>query len=247
LIAANDITQQANANITTTSGSIDLETTTGTITMDDNAIADTGNNTGNIRLSGSGGIQLGGIHAGTGDVSLISSSGSILDNGDTHTDVQAVNLRIEAGVGIGQGADLVDVNVDILSAAASSGGIFINEESGLTVSNVGPISVNRVGPDSQISTITDAEQSDLTTISDGAIVLNVALGNITLTDGNDSDSKAIFRSNHRDFSKFMTFIASFFHPNKDIAFARFQGSSGQIHSSLSNSCGNFFKGQFILT
>jgi hypothetical protein len=63
-------------------------------------IVDTGDDAGNIRLTSDGDIQLGGIDAGTGDVSISSTSGSILDNGDTHKDIQANALRMNAA-GIG--------------------------------------------------------------------------------------------------------------------------------------------------
>jgi len=189
LIAPNDINQGLNANIRTTNGSIDLQTTSGAITMNDQSMITTGDDKGNIRLFARGDIQLGGLDAGTGNVSLISSNSRILDHGDHYKDIIARNLRMNAKIVIGQNLNPLDIDIDHITAV-STDGIFLNETDGLTVTNVGPVTVNRVESNELSTIVSDAEQSDLST-SSGAIIVEVALGDIYLTEGSDFDSKSI--------------------------------------------------------
>ena len=75
-----------------------------------------------------------------------------------------------AGIGIGAGANAIDVEVVNLSALATSGGIFIGETNAVTVDTV-TTSVNRVSADATTASVDDT-QEDLTTSDDGAIVLD---------------------------------------------------------------------------
>ncbi|KPA09629.1 parallel beta-helix repeat-containing protein, partial [Candidatus Magnetomorum sp. HK-1] len=186
IVAANDINQLANANISTTNGCIDLKATAGAITMDNYAMTYTG--TGNIGLLAEGDIQLGGLIAGTGDICITSSNGSILDNGDRFKDIQAVALRMNAGIGIGtlgiENDEAIDISVEKLTAHAGSAGINILEENDIEINTIN-VTINHVGLDGKTTLETHADQSDLKTSSNGAIILQTITGAITIDDSQD--------------------------------------------------------------
>jgi hypothetical protein len=188
LLANIDISQTATGDVFTSgTGTIDFNAGRD-IFMSDGATSTTANS--NIRFNAGHDITLGGLNAGTtGSVSLIASN-SLFDGGDADLEVVAANLRVQAGNGIGLGANLIDINVDVLSAVATSGGIFFNEQDNIRVDQTPTISINRVTSDSGSFIVTDSVQSDLSTSLNGSIVLSAG-SNITLTDGGDADALAV--------------------------------------------------------
>ncbi|KPA17649.1 parallel beta-helix repeat-containing protein, partial [Candidatus Magnetomorum sp. HK-1] len=200
IVAANDINQLSNANISTTSGSIDLKALAGSITMNDNALINT--ETDNIRLWAEDDIKLGGLKADTGSISITSLNGNILDNGDKFKDIKAVALKMIAGIGIGtlgsENDEAIDISVEKLTAHAGSGGINILEVDDIEINTIGGISLfedddivlsdvavtmNVVNPDSTIHIEEFAIQSDLMTSENGSIVLTTQDGSISIHDG----------------------------------------------------------------
>jgi hypothetical protein len=127
---------------------------------------------------------LGGITT-LANASLVALNGSISDAGDAFggEDVVAAGLRLVAGIGIGAPTDGIETRVDVLSARATSGGIFIEESDALVIDGVGA-SVERVLADADTTTESDAVQSDVrTTAGDGSIVIRTLGGHLTLNDG----------------------------------------------------------------
>jgi hypothetical protein len=190
IVGKADVSQTAAADILTTGGlgTIDVEAETGSITMADGAVAGT-NNT-NIRYKAAVDIALGGIDAGGGDVSLVATTGNIIDNGNTDAEVLADGLRMVAGGNIGEPAGInnghLDLTVNQLAADASgTSGIFITNSQGVTVAAVDTVSANRVNTAAGEAAEADTDGlSDLTTrINGGSIVLVTSTGNLTITDG----------------------------------------------------------------
>lgn len=177
------IVQTTGADVVT-GGTVDYTALT-TITIEDDAIISTQG--ANIRLVAADSISFSGIDARGGNVSLIAKN--LLDSGDSNLDVIAKNLRINAGLGAGMPKNALDINVENVSAIASTGGLFLNETDGLTVTKLPDITVKRVSLIGEVNEITDAAQSNLTTTT-GAIVLTTKSGDITVLEGK-SDRKGI--------------------------------------------------------
>lgn len=183
VISTKRIVQTTGSDVVT-GGTIDYNALT-TITIEDDAIISTQGS--NIRLFAGDTISFSGIDARGGNVSLIAKN--ILDSGDTHLDVIAKNLRINAALSVGIPKNALDINVENVSAIASTGGLFLNEADGLTITKLPDITVKRVSIIGEISEINDVSQSNLTTTT-GAIVLTTKAGDITVLEGK-SDRKGI--------------------------------------------------------
>jgi len=176
--AKDSIIQMASGDVTVNAvgATIDMSADAD-ITMADGAISATNN--GAIRYEATNGsITLGGLNAGTAQVSLV-SGGSILDGGDANVDIIATDLRIFAGGGAGTRANYLETTVTTVSAHTVSGGLFLTESSDVVIGAVAAVTVNRVKSDgsSNASTIVDAAQSDLT--SGGDIIVQTTNGTIT--------------------------------------------------------------------
>ncbi|MFC1858480.1 cadherin-like domain-containing protein, partial [Thermodesulfobacteriota bacterium] len=124
------------AQITTVGGTIDIEATDGILHMAEGAPAIS--NGGDIRYYGASDVIIGGIDAGSGNVSITAESGTVFNggstttSGDKHIDIIAGSLAITAGIGIGVLGDLDDISnppdplettVAVLAASAGTGGI----------------------------------------------------------------------------------------------------------------------------
>jgi len=184
ILGQGSVTQAADTSVVSTGGTIDVEATTGAITQDDTSLISTGSATGgSVRMKSAGDITLGGIEAGSGNVALVSETGSILDGGDTHTDVAAAGLSMSAAGSIGNfgvEADPLEIAVDTLSAQ-SGNGISLLEADDIAVGDVN-VTVARVVADGTTGDII-VSGSDLVTTGDGAIVLRTVDGAITVEDG----------------------------------------------------------------
>ncbi|AEG31126.1 LEPR-XLL domain-containing protein [Thiomicrospira cyclica] len=189
LEAGRDILLNADISATADTKTIDLKAVDDIIMATDTSIS---SNNGNIRLeagnantgdSGVNGIALRTITAGTANVALIANnSGSIMDAADDSiTNIFANGLILKAGTAIGSGTNHIDISVTTLSASAGSGGVFLTESDGLIVDEV-DFNVSRVNSQAGV-TNQNSTQEDLRTTDNGAIVLNVAAGNLTLNGG----------------------------------------------------------------
>lgn len=179
LLAVGRIVQSSEADVITGSGTIDYNAGT-TIQMTDGAKIQTVNQ--NIRLSATENVTFSGVNAGQGSVSILGNT--LLDAGDTELDVIAKNLRINAKVGAGISTNALDINVENLTATATTGGLFITEKDNLSVTEVPNLAINRVDVTGNFTNgLSDAPQSNLTTTT-GAIVLISEIGDITILEGN---------------------------------------------------------------
>jgi hypothetical protein len=160
-------------------GSVDLKAAT---ILDMSPLSNVEAGMADVRLEAAQSVVLGGVVKTSGNVSILSLSGPVIDGDEgAQTDVEAVGLRLFAGAGIGTGTNAVEVSVAALSARAGAGGVFLNEKNDLRVDDVGA-TVQRVGPDAVTATVTDALQSDILTTDGGAVVLEAAAA-LTLNDG----------------------------------------------------------------
>ena len=200
LNAGREILQNANIQASTSAMTIDLQAI-GNITMADGT--STTSTAGTIRLLTAGDITIGVLDArsgsdrsgnvltnqsGWGLVSVFSSAGSIVDNTaaseDSIVDIYASSLRLNAiasGKSIGQGGNHIETEVQKLSAAAGTNGLFVTESTAVTIDKLSVVPVNRVGSNAGTSTQQDAAQEDLT--SGGNLVLVTLNGSLTLNAG----------------------------------------------------------------
>jgi len=207
LLSGHSITFTTNADILTEGassvGTIDVvAANSGSVIMSANSVF--GSTNGAIRVLAANSIEVGVIRTaatatandGSGMVSLTATTGSIVDsqnlgnanNSDAIVNVTASGLRLNAGIGIGQSINHLETTVGTVSGRATSGGIYLLENDGVTVGDV-TVKVNRVLSDGTVtnSTVTDTRQSDLATTSgNGSIVLTSATGSIILGDGTAS-------------------------------------------------------------
>ena len=177
LDAGQNLFQNADINATGAGNSIDV-VAGGAITLVDET--QTVSNSGNIRYAANAGnLTVSSLNAGDADVSLVAQR--ILDGGDSHTDIIANNLRLNATVGIGNNGvavDAIDSLVVTLSARAAAGGIYINEVDALTLDAVGPLTVSHVlsngsvtTPENTASVRTNAAQTQVAVTSSGSVVI----------------------------------------------------------------------------
>ncbi|WP_193758170.1 hypothetical protein, partial [Pseudacidovorax intermedius] len=128
---------------------------------------------GNVVFSAERDLALESIAAGTARVSLTARTGSIADvDAGSATDVVAGSLRLTAGNAIGgnSAAAALETSVDLLSARAGDGGVYLVEGNGLTVGSVS-VDVNRVAATGVASTIAGTAQEGLTATGAGGIAL----------------------------------------------------------------------------
>ena len=93
--------------------------------------------------------------------------------------MQAANLRLLAGLGIGALGDPLEISVALLAAAATTGGIRLRDEDDVTVGTVNAVSVNRVSVTATTASVGDAAAtSDLVTTT-GPVELTSVAGSIT--------------------------------------------------------------------
>ena len=174
--------------ILTGGGTVDVEAGTGAITFDATSLVSTVQSAasgGAVRMLAATNVTLGGVTAGTANVSVTATSGTIYNagNGTYAQNVVASGLRLNAGTGVGLSGTHLITSVATLSASAGSGGIFITQQLAAVAVNSVAVTVAKVGSDATTSAATDAAQSDLVTGSNGSIVLQSAAGTITLNDG----------------------------------------------------------------
>ena len=187
LKAANDLALTANVNVeTATPGTVSMDAETGNLTMHGTVTVTAAGSA--VRIAADGDITLGNITAA--HVSIISRNGNVINAADTAMNVTATNLRIEAQGDVGVPVRHLTTDIDNLSALSATGSIFITEANGITVTNVS-VTVTDFNADASTSQVLDDDQSDLTTLANGDIVLVALLGNITLTDGHDIDGIAV--------------------------------------------------------
>ncbi|MBV5304481.1 MAG: hypothetical protein JZU70_09835, partial [Chlorobium sp.] len=189
LEAGRELVQNAAIAVASTGSTIEL-LAGGSITMGDGTSTTSTN--GNIRYQSGTNVTIELLAAGSGNVAIYATSGSITDGdtvGDTGIDITANGLLLSAGTAIGSGSNHLEATVTTLAASAGVGGMFITESYGLIVAAVS-FDINRVSSSAGTSAVSSS-LSDLTTTGVGNAVLVAITGDITVTDGGDSDSKGV--------------------------------------------------------
>jgi len=186
------ITLKAGGDVTMNSGVLVSTSNPGTISIDAGAavsmsgtasVTATGSS---ARLAAAGDVVVGGVTAA--DVSIVSGA-DIVNAPESGVDVTAAGLRLEAESSIGTSSRHLTTSVDILTAVSSTGGIFITESDGVTITSVA-VTVTDFNPDATIANVIDVSRADLVTGSDGHIILVTLAGDIVLDDG-DEDGTAV--------------------------------------------------------
>ena len=180
LEAGNDIAQAAGGDVATGDGTIDAQALAGSITMSDGAVTSTFNR--NIRYEATMDVTVGLLDAGAGSVGVV-ADGAILDSDTDALDILAGQLALDAPLGIGEGANHIDISVTTL-AAAGSAGIYLTESDSLTVGSVDDVQIRRVTMDGTDELQPDPAAVALSGINtipgDGSIVLQTLDGSLTV-------------------------------------------------------------------
>ncbi|MBV5332439.1 hypothetical protein JZU54_02480, partial [bacterium] len=140
----------------------------------------------NIHLQATlGNITLEKVDAGTtGSVSIIATSGSILDGdtaGDSEIDIVANGLLLNAGITAGVGANHLDTTVSTLTAnatgtgAVSTNGVFVTESDGFTLDTV-DVNVYRQASVLNVNLLRTVDFSAVVLPGTGTSTLTVTVG-----------------------------------------------------------------------
>lgn len=167
------ITTELAASLTLVSGSSTItQGTGGTLSAQ----------TGDVILEANGTISISGITTG-GNVGIISTTGSILDNEAARRNIIASALLLRAGETIASGSNPIETAVNTVSAVALDGGIFLLELDAVTVTSTEAATLLVLSDDSTVLKTLDS-QSGLSASTSGSIVLRNASNNITVAVGN---------------------------------------------------------------
>ncbi|MGN7614435.1 hypothetical protein ACQZV8_20385, partial [Magnetococcales bacterium HHB-1] len=187
-------------------GSLSITSKTGAIILSDGSTITTAGE--DLFMDAVKDITITGIDVGVGAVLLHSESGQIIDAGDTNTDIIASNIQLLAK-GIGTAQNALDIATDYLTASVDEGGLYVDEQDALTVSNqssgVMRYTLDENGQKRETGWI---EARDINALSGGAIALTTGgsltldeqlgaegAGNITLTmNGDDLTIKRDIKS-----------------------------------------------------
>lgn len=190
IISASGVTQSASADILTTGGlgSIDVEAVGGSIVMTDGATAVTGGSS--IRYKARGDVQVAHLNTSGGAASWIevdSTTGSILDGGDTDTDIVADRLQFHSGPGggvgtLGASADAIETMVDVVAGTADSGGINLLDVDAVEIGFVDPVVAERVQMDGTTVQEFGGGATGFDTTTGGSIVQQTTAGDITVSE-----------------------------------------------------------------
>lgn len=175
-ISANSLVQSTGGgNITLTANSDN--DSSGNFSMANNSSVVT--NGGDIAISGRGNITVRTVDAGNGDVSVVSTNGSILDDNDDATKITGDAVTLNAAVDIGQttGNRDIDLSANSLSATASNGRIIVTNDKALTVNNATAVNDSIVITAAGDLTVVNASATGTGTNN---INLNATTGNVTL-------------------------------------------------------------------
>ena len=82
---------------------------------------------GPIGYSAGTDVHIGGLHAGTGDVTVVADAGGIYDNGDSDADIEGRSVTLTAELGIGSGVNgALETRLTEISSTSYSGDIAID-------------------------------------------------------------------------------------------------------------------------
>jgi len=160
MAAGRDLLQNAAVSTAASGKSIDLRA--GRDLLMAQAASSTASN-GNILLAAGGNVNISSLNAGSANVGITATAGSIVDgdaNGDSDVDILAGGVQLRAGNAIGSGVNAIETNVTIASAQAGAGGVYLSEANALTLAGV-TVQANRVGASGAAVATSNAVQNGL--------------------------------------------------------------------------------------
>jgi filamentous hemagglutinin family protein len=165
-----------NADVTAAgAGTVTATAANGSITMAGGASTSSG--TGDITYSAATNIAIASLST-AGNVDVTASGGAISDANGAANNITATTGNLSAGTNIGTAADPIETTVSTLTASAGSGGVFITESDGATVTasstGAGPINLSSTTGDLTISTVSTPG---------GAVTLSIPAGAIQDSNG----------------------------------------------------------------
>ncbi|MFA5892166.1 MAG: hypothetical protein WDA27_14655, partial [Actinomycetota bacterium] len=177
--AGTDLTVSAGKSVTTgTPGTVSMSATSGLLLMSGTANATASSSS--LRLFASGNLTVGNLSAT--NLSLMTSGGSVVNAVGSTKNATGTKLRLEANGSIGVPSRHLSTNVDSVTAKASTGSMYLTEDSSIGVGSVA-VTVTNFNADATTTGVTDAAQADLVTLANGNIVLATAAGDVALDDG----------------------------------------------------------------
>ncbi|MEI6026054.1 MAG: hypothetical protein WCT47_05100, partial [Betaproteobacteria bacterium] len=176
---------------TTTGGTISIDAEGAALTMAGDAKVTA--TSSSVRLNAATDVTLGNVVATS--VSVVADTGAIVNAALSTKNVTATNLRLQADDAIGVANRPLTTSVGTVTARSvgkDTAGIFITEDSAVTVASVS-VTVTEFTTTAGTVFVTDLMQSDLLALGGGDIRL-VATGSVTLEDaspGQTGDDKAV--------------------------------------------------------
>ena len=158
--------------------------------------ANASNGTGGIFISETGEMNVALINAGTGGNVELAATGRIIDTGTDNTvvDVIATNLTIRNSGGLGtSAADALNISVDNLTVASTSGSSFVTEESAIAIANVN-VGSSAFNLAALAGSITDGNGDDVN-ITAGALTMSAVSGIGSTADAIETSATSLSLSN----------------------------------------------------
>ena len=183
-----DILVQADVSITgsdatlNTNGNISL-TSDAAITMDDGTTIST--NSGLVDVTAVNDITVSAISTPSGEVRIDTTTGAVIDGGDSDIDITAASAAIQAATGIGA-TDALETAISNLAFDNSDSGLVnISNTGNLTISNVnGVASSQNNNADAKLTVNGDLDIAEDIALGTGNLLLSVT-GNVTQQAGDD--------------------------------------------------------------
>lgn len=176
-----------NGDLSATSGSLSIQADenadgTGSLTMDDGTIFTAGND---VLLEAGGDITVGSVQAGD-EIEANSSTGAIVDGGETNVDFSGASLLLLSETGTGTSADPLEAAVTNVAGTTDSGAFHLTNTGALTITTIQAeagadivgVMIEDSAASNPINDIVITASSPLTVSSD---VVNNSGGTITLT------------------------------------------------------------------
>jgi len=138
------------------------------------------NSTGSSAVSSTGTLTAGNVSTGSAALSLSSTAGNVVDDGNSATRIAAGSLTVNAAGSIGTPGTRLQTNASTLSANAASGGIYahttaVSSYLGSIVSGDGAIDITTAGA-TTLGTVTSATSS----LANSITIATTGTGNMTV-------------------------------------------------------------------
>ena len=174
----------AGTAFTSTSGTVTVTGIAGNggdaLNMADGTQIDAGS--GAIGVIGIGDVVLAAL-ATTTSVTVDSTTGSILDGGDSAKEITAATAVLTAATNIGIGANALETQVSNLEATAATGGIWIDNMNALTIGGIGATTGLSAAGNVSVTNDLDITITELIQSTSGTVTLNSTAGSV-LDDNN---------------------------------------------------------------